>query len=199
MLIVRKASRTISGTAEFEPCRLYARSVTSCARATSSFYSLDPTSQASCACYSPSYDTIPCTPSITPTSAFDPKNYYQYAILPILDSDGFDDQANSCRDFFDKGGYSNIASVLRDNSSAPGARFCADMNRLLSSRSGVNQPATATAQTGMKKWLDITRVGYCVPATDTPSRGNMLRRQHAVVSPSDGIDRLGADIHAVRS
>ncbi|KAF2787954.1 hypothetical protein K505DRAFT_379238 [Melanomma pulvis-pyrius CBS 109.77] len=130
-------------TSSFSACLSYARALSNCASNAPSFYSLNPTAQASCACYfsgPPSY--IPCSSGV------------QWAAIPTLDVNRFDDQANQCHDFFSLQGYKKVAKVLSGkdgNQTALGARFCSNVNtdvkRSRNGTTGLN-PSLAPSSTG---------------------------------------------------
>lgn len=101
----------------FPACKSYARTLSSCVSATPSFFSLDPTHQASCACYTLS--------SISTGSC---------ASVPTLVTAA--ENAEDCRGFFQVNGFSGIASVMDDEGRVEGVGFCSALDEELRAKDG---------------------------------------------------------------
>ncbi|KAF1949713.1 hypothetical protein CC80DRAFT_254229 [Byssothecium circinans] len=86
----------------FKACTSYAKMLSSCASATTSFYSLAPTVQASCACYSTPTTSRACTET----------KQAEVTGAPSLAIAAFDNNADACFSFFSLQGYSNVAKAL---------------------------------------------------------------------------------------
>ncbi|PVH97115.1 hypothetical protein DM02DRAFT_658551 [Periconia macrospinosa] len=97
----------------FAQCSSYAKIISSCASATSSFYSLNATAQASCACYATPVTIASTGPVCTGTKQA------QVTGAPTLAIRNFDDKANACFSYFSAQGYNNLAAVLGGSSSQP--------------------------------------------------------------------------------
>ncbi|CAI6234049.1 unnamed protein product [Periconia digitata] len=118
----------------FAACSSFAQIISSCATATTSFYSLDATAQASCACYSTPATRSAGGPVCTGTKQA------QVTAAPTLAISDFDGKAASCFSYFSAQGYNNIAAVLggSNNQSLPtgsagsqavlGTGFCKKVN-----------------------------------------------------------------------
>lgn len=104
----------------FDACQSFAHILSSCASKTPSFYSLKPTAQASCACYTTS----------TPTACSKSNMTFAYA-TPGLSRNTFDVPSYECRNFLLAQGYSNVAQVLSSSNNTDnvtlGAGFCGNM------------------------------------------------------------------------
>ncbi|KAF2732284.1 hypothetical protein EJ04DRAFT_608505 [Polyplosphaeria fusca] len=125
-------------TTSFAACTTYAQILSACASDTSSFFSLDPTAQASCACYSTAIpNSNSCTKDETVT------------ILPTLAPSRFDDVANDCLDYVKVQGYKNVAKALagiENNQTVIGAGFCKNIGDGVKMMSN----ATATSSRGLQ-------------------------------------------------
>ncbi|KAF2119220.1 hypothetical protein BDV96DRAFT_642258 [Lophiotrema nucula] len=107
-------------TTSFAACTTYARILSNCANETTSFYALNPTDQAKCACYATATpDNSDCTKDRTTT------------IIPTFAATRLDGAAITCRDYFNKQGYEklgNLLSGMKNNTPVLGAAFCASLN-----------------------------------------------------------------------
>ncbi|KAF1951509.1 hypothetical protein CC80DRAFT_597243 [Byssothecium circinans] len=170
---------TLPATA-FAACTDYASILRSCASATSSFYSLPGSQQASCICYTPTITTQSCIPTTGSTGYFYPLGTQQVAI-PARSTAIFDNAAGACRDFFSMQGYSKLAGALNGkdgrNGTKIGAGFCANVNKDL--KRAVEATATATAtptlgfisNSGLPYMLNPTPVEGCLLMDTSASTG----------------------------
>ncbi|KAF2267164.1 hypothetical protein CC78DRAFT_541836 [Lojkania enalia] len=121
----------------FAACTSYASTLSRCATDTTSFFSLDPTAQASCACYE----------TITPSSCTRDETT---TVFPTLARTGFDNAASACFDYFRIQGYENVAKALSGttgNKTVLGAGFCKNIDLDLKKKSNFST-AVGLAPTG---------------------------------------------------
>lgn len=141
----------------FAACTSYASVIRSCASATSNFYALPATAQASCACYR----TAPASYISCGVSS------EAWAAVPTLAADALDNAANECHDFFSLQGYKKGASVLSgekkgDLNITLGDGFCAAVDQEL--KKGASASANASASGNSTAIPSATR-------TQTGTRG----------------------------
>ncbi|KAF2186163.1 hypothetical protein K469DRAFT_706822 [Zopfia rhizophila CBS 207.26] len=162
-------------SSSFTACKSYASILSSCASATTSFHSLNPTSQASCACYSNATTTVSCSIGT------------KLATVPTLAASRFDDAANSCHEFFERQGYERIADALAGlqrnetgrNQKMPGAGFCVKIDAAVKDANFNRTNATM----GLSKALEPSPYTQCL-SSPGPSSGDGAR-----VSGSTMFDR----------
>lgn len=192
-------SRTVPPQS-FAECSSYAKVVSSCASATRSFYSLNPTQLAACVCYS-----TPATVATTGLGGPVCTGTVEAVVTgaPTLALQNFDKKASACFSYFSAGGYTNVAAMLggtsnnqsvptaatHSNATALGPGFCskvdADVKRAGASLAPTLQDMTWTDCKGLRGSNQVTNgAGVTLNGFD-----------HAVfVSSSCGYDEKFADL-----
>ncbi|KAH7130144.1 hypothetical protein B0J11DRAFT_602367 [Dendryphion nanum] len=149
-------------TTSYLACVRYASRLNSCASATSSFYSLPASAQASCACYTKVSTTDYVSCGVSSHQAVEPT---------ALAISNFDSPANTCHEYIEALGYSNAAKALSGrmgNLTVLGAGFCANVDEdVKRSRNGSQ---------GLDPTKPITMMGPCEAISPSPSRGSSTSR-----------------------
>jgi hypothetical protein len=135
----------------FSACKSYANTLSSCASATSDFFTLDAIQQASCACYTLSALSIEGCASV-----------------PMLKTASHD--AGLCQSFFNQNGFSEIASVMSDAGRVEGVGFCGGLSR----QQAQNATMTGLAETLEPTACTISRLAT-PSATVTEATGGAVR------------------------
>jgi hypothetical protein len=123
-------SQTVSPTrtvpsASFTACTSFANVLSGCNSATPSFYFLAPTAQASCVCYDQSLlqENLECARAS--------EGILTQTATAMFDLSRFDDQVNSCQQYFSTQGYKGIANGLdglQGSTPVLGAGFCKNLD-----------------------------------------------------------------------